>query len=128
MNLGPFGPFCPVALHTEGKIRRGNAMQAVVFLGQVYLLSSPAARRVFMANPKAYVRKPKAVPCRLLICGFDGDKADLLANAFLSSHSLSDTIGIYELENFKASHDDSEDEKKQAIRSLIHALSQQQVR
>uniref|UniRef100_A0A8C6NCY8 Uncharacterized protein n=1 Tax=Melopsittacus undulatus TaxID=13146 RepID=A0A8C6NCY8_MELUD len=64
-----WGKACPVALK-EGDIVMGNPDLAVSFLGKMYILSSIAALRAFMLNPRPYLLPPMPLPpCKVLVFG-----------------------------------------------------------
>uniref|UniRef100_A0A8D0GJC1 Adenylate kinase 9 n=1 Tax=Sphenodon punctatus TaxID=8508 RepID=A0A8D0GJC1_SPHPU len=64
-----WGRACPVALK-EGNIVMGLPDLAVSFLGRMYVLSSEAALRAFMLNPRPYLLPPMPLPpCKVLVYG-----------------------------------------------------------
>ncbi|NWS44189.1 KAD9 kinase, partial [Probosciger aterrimus] len=64
-----WGKACPVALK-KGDIVMGNPDLAVSFLGKMYILSSLAALKAFMSNPRPYLLPPMPLPpCKVLVFG-----------------------------------------------------------
>ncbi|XP_030346055.1 adenylate kinase 9 isoform X3 [Strigops habroptila] len=64
-----WGKACPVALK-KGDIVMGNPDLAVSFLDKMYILSSPAALKAFMSNPRPYLLPPMPLPpCKVLVFG-----------------------------------------------------------
>jgi hypothetical protein len=52
-SLGATGPYCPVALATDGRLVRGKAELGATIAGRVYLCSSEGARARLLAAPAA---------------------------------------------------------------------------
>jgi len=52
-SLGATGPYCPVALATDGRLVRGKAELGVTIAGRVYLCSNESARARLLAAPAA---------------------------------------------------------------------------
>jgi hypothetical protein len=52
-SLGATGPYCPVALATDGRLVRGKAELGATIAGRVYLCSSESARARLLAAPAA---------------------------------------------------------------------------
>eukprot|EP00043_Microstomoeca_roanoka_P014386 m.142673 g.142673 ORF g.142673 m.142673 type:complete len:1621 (-) comp16001_c0_seq1:119-4981(-) len=121
---GPFGPYCPVAIH-DGILKQGDAAFAVVFQGRLYLLSDAHARKAFLTNPRRFVRRPSNAPCRIIFVGFEEPKLVLLANAFLAHHPQGNDIGTFNLDDLLPAADASEQAVKDALAEMVDALSKQ---
>jgi adenylate kinase family enzyme/YHS domain-containing protein len=66
------GDFCPVELTLNRKLVPGNPELNVVFKGEVYLLSSPQCRDMFLANPLLYTSRDTSIDpksMRILLVG-----------------------------------------------------------
>ncbi|XP_006881284.1 PREDICTED: adenylate kinase 9 [Elephantulus edwardii] len=64
-----WGRICPVALK-EGNVFPGSSDLSVSFLGKMYCLSSEAALKTFLLNPRPYLLPPMPIPpCKVFVFG-----------------------------------------------------------
>ena len=120
-DSGPFGPYCPVALHKAHKLVQGKVQHAVVFQARLYLLSTKAAFQEFVANPRAFVREPEMQPTRVVVAAFDAENAMAVAEAFSSAHPQSEYMGLVDLNSAldEKPHDDEDFDPFHACASKV---------
>lgn len=75
---GPFGVYCPVSAHDDGRLVRGDAACAVLYAGCIFVCASKEHRRRFVTSPALYAAA-WAVPARVCVVGEDSARVHEVA-------------------------------------------------
>ncbi|XP_062488517.1 adenylate kinase 9 [Pezoporus occidentalis] len=119
-----WGKACPVALK-KGDIVIGNPDLAVSFLGKMYILSSLAALRAFMSNPRPYLLPPMPLPpCKVLVFGPPFSGRTTLCNLIAHKYKgkVLDMVKLIQPHLEKAKEENLEQMRRDIIEKAITAV------
>jgi adenylate kinase family enzyme/YHS domain-containing protein len=82
--------YCPVKLHKEGRLQKGDPNFVAKFMGRYYYFVNEEHRTQFMASPYVYTKDVKIPPPRLFVMGPSGSGKNTLTKLVSNEWNIPD--------------------------------------